>query len=181
MIVAYLLSSGQILHVSCGIAVLNSGAFCLAQAGQVMWHYLVPLEPPGAGAAGPLLVIARVSEVAISSETAEPPDPAVVRDLLGPTLGEARVAALVGSGIALLGPFSSRLRYQRSAQKIQYLQRKDGMHAGSSGGELPNPSPGRRLQSPHIPPSRRPPHVRGFASGHWMMRPGARSTNRKNS
>jgi DNA-binding CsgD family transcriptional regulator len=29
----------------------------------------------------------------------EPPDPALVRDLLGLTLGEARVAALVGSGV----------------------------------------------------------------------------------
>ena len=29
----------------------------------------------------------------------EPADPAVVRDILGLTLGEARVAALVGSGV----------------------------------------------------------------------------------
>jgi DNA-binding CsgD family transcriptional regulator len=39
--------------------------------------------------------------LAIDPQADAPPDPAVVRDVLGLTLGEARVAALVGSG---LGP-----------------------------------------------------------------------------
>jgi DNA-binding CsgD family transcriptional regulator len=36
----------------------------------------------------------------IEPKSDEPADPALVRDLLGLTLGEARVAALVGSGLA---------------------------------------------------------------------------------
>jgi DNA-binding CsgD family transcriptional regulator len=39
----------------------------------------------------------------IDSVMSEPADPAVVRDVLGLTLGEARVAALVGSGLAPRG------------------------------------------------------------------------------
>jgi DNA-binding CsgD family transcriptional regulator len=38
--------------------------------------------------------------LAIQPEADGPADPAQVRDLLGLTLGEARVAALVGSGLA---------------------------------------------------------------------------------
>jgi DNA-binding CsgD family transcriptional regulator len=46
-----------------------------------------------------LLTHARVIVLLIDPETGTPPDPALVRDVLGLTLGEARVAALVGSGI----------------------------------------------------------------------------------
>jgi DNA-binding CsgD family transcriptional regulator/PAS domain-containing protein len=42
----------------------------------------------------------RALVLAIDPETNAPPDPAVVRDVLGLTLGEARVAALVGTGLA---------------------------------------------------------------------------------
>jgi DNA-binding CsgD family transcriptional regulator len=38
--------------------------------------------------------------LAIEQKIDQPTDPAVVRDLLGLTLGEARVAALVGSGLS---------------------------------------------------------------------------------
>ena len=37
--------------------------------------------------------------VILPSNAAEPPDPSVLRDLLGLTLAEARVAALVGHGL----------------------------------------------------------------------------------
>jgi DNA-binding CsgD family transcriptional regulator/PAS domain-containing protein len=42
----------------------------------------------------------RAIVLAIDPQAGEPPDPAVVRDLLGLTLGEARIASLVGSGLA---------------------------------------------------------------------------------
>jgi DNA-binding CsgD family transcriptional regulator len=38
--------------------------------------------------------------LAIQQKVGEPTDPTIVRDLLGLTLGEARVAALVGSGLS---------------------------------------------------------------------------------
>jgi DNA-binding CsgD family transcriptional regulator/PAS domain-containing protein len=45
------------------------------------------------------LTHARALVLAIDTRTDDPPDPAVVRDLLGLTLSEARLAALVGSGL----------------------------------------------------------------------------------
>jgi DNA-binding CsgD family transcriptional regulator len=48
----------------------------------------------------PVLSEARAIVLAIES-TAHEPDPAIVRDLMGLTLGEARVAALIGSGLGL--------------------------------------------------------------------------------
>ncbi|MFN5405698.1 helix-turn-helix transcriptional regulator, partial [Bradyrhizobium sp.] len=42
---------------------------------------------------------ARTMVLAIQQKLDEPADPAVVRDVLGLTLGEARVAALVGAGL----------------------------------------------------------------------------------
>jgi DNA-binding CsgD family transcriptional regulator len=61
--------------------------------------YVLPI---GAGAAPnvKMLAHARAIVLVIEPESDELPDPAQVRDLLGITLGEARVAALVGSGIA---------------------------------------------------------------------------------
>ena len=49
--------------------------------------------------AAQLLTHARAIVLAIDPEAGEPSDPSVVRDVLGLTLGEARVAALVGSGL----------------------------------------------------------------------------------
>jgi DNA-binding CsgD family transcriptional regulator/PAS domain-containing protein len=46
------------------------------------------------------LTHARAIVLAIDPEASRPPDPALVRDVLGLTLGEARMAALVGSGLA---------------------------------------------------------------------------------
>jgi len=43
---------------------------------------------------------ARTLIIAMDPEAGDPADPTVVRDLLGLTLGEARVAALVGTGLA---------------------------------------------------------------------------------
>lgn len=45
------------------------------------------------------LTHARALVLAIDPRTDDPPDPALVRDILGLTLSEARLAALVGSGL----------------------------------------------------------------------------------
>jgi DNA-binding CsgD family transcriptional regulator len=45
------------------------------------------------------LARARAIVLVIDARSDQPPDPAVVRDVLGLTLSEARVAAMVGSGL----------------------------------------------------------------------------------
>ena len=60
--------------------------------------YVLPLVFPSGHLADRLFASARVVVVAIEA-TAGPPDPAIIRDLLGLTLGEARIAALVGTGL----------------------------------------------------------------------------------
>ncbi|MGX4770213.1 helix-turn-helix transcriptional regulator [Bradyrhizobium guangdongense] len=60
--------------------------------------YLLPITA-GALSANHFLTHTRAIVLAIEQKPAEPADPAVVRDILGLTLGEARVASLVGSGI----------------------------------------------------------------------------------
>jgi DNA-binding CsgD family transcriptional regulator len=47
-----------------------------------------------------LLSQARAIVLVMDPKSDDPPDPALVRDVLGITLGEARVAALIGSGLA---------------------------------------------------------------------------------
>lgn len=49
--------------------------------------------------AGQLLSHARMIVLVMDSESGTPPDPSLVRDILGLTLGEARVASLVGTGL----------------------------------------------------------------------------------
>lgn len=61
--------------------------------------YVLPVRPPAGQVAEKLLTSARAAVVARPSNASEPADPALVRDLLGLTLGEARVASLVGSGL----------------------------------------------------------------------------------
>jgi hypothetical protein len=46
-----------------------------------------------------ILAHARALVLAIDPRTDDPPDPALVRDLLGLTLSEARIASLVGTGL----------------------------------------------------------------------------------
>ena len=60
--------------------------------------YLLPITA-SAFSGRDFLTHTRAIVLAIEQKSAEPPDPAVVRDILGLTLGEARIAALVGSGI----------------------------------------------------------------------------------
>jgi len=60
--------------------------------------YLLPISPQ-ASPAQMLFSDARTMVLAIQQKLDEPADPAVVRDVLGLTLGEARVAALVGAGL----------------------------------------------------------------------------------
>jgi DNA-binding CsgD family transcriptional regulator len=60
--------------------------------------YIMPITA-AAALANQFLTQARVIILVIDPDTDAPPDPALVRDLLGLTLGEARIAALVGSGL----------------------------------------------------------------------------------
>jgi DNA-binding CsgD family transcriptional regulator len=46
------------------------------------------------------LAQAKAIVLVIDPKSDDPPDPALIRDVLGITLGEARVAALIGSGLA---------------------------------------------------------------------------------
>jgi DNA-binding CsgD family transcriptional regulator/PAS domain-containing protein len=59
---------------------------------------LLPLHRGARGTAADIFGTATTMVLVIESSPSEPPDAAVVRDLLGLTLGEARVAALIGSG-----------------------------------------------------------------------------------
>jgi DNA-binding CsgD family transcriptional regulator/PAS domain-containing protein len=59
--------------------------------------YLLPASP--GSPASEMFVETRALVLIVDPAGGEPPDPALVRDLLGLTLGEARVAALVGSGV----------------------------------------------------------------------------------
>lgn len=60
--------------------------------------YVLPVSPPP-GEAEQVLTHARAIVLVIDTEAGTPPDPSVIRDVLGLTLGEARVASLVGSGV----------------------------------------------------------------------------------
>ena len=68
------------------------------QANDFLCIYVLPIRLP-AGQAEQLLSSARAAVVVRPSNADEPADPALVRDLLGLTLGEARVASLVGFGL----------------------------------------------------------------------------------
>jgi DNA-binding CsgD family transcriptional regulator len=61
--------------------------------------YILPIVGPFAPQ-DQFLTTARAIVLAIDPKSDEPPDPALVRDVLGITLGEARVAALVGTGLS---------------------------------------------------------------------------------
>jgi DNA-binding CsgD family transcriptional regulator/PAS domain-containing protein len=61
--------------------------------------YVLPIALSSHPAAQ-FLTHARAIILAIDPEASGPADPALVRDVLGLTLGEARIAALVGSGLA---------------------------------------------------------------------------------
>jgi DNA-binding CsgD family transcriptional regulator len=60
--------------------------------------YLLPVQIAPERIAERLLANARVMLLVIDTQAGEAADPGLVRDLLGVTLGEARVAALVGAG-----------------------------------------------------------------------------------
>jgi DNA-binding CsgD family transcriptional regulator/PAS domain-containing protein len=62
--------------------------------------YVVPVRSSLDSSTTGFLTRARAIVLVFDAAPDEPPDPALVRDLLGLTLGEARVAALVGSGQA---------------------------------------------------------------------------------
>ena len=61
--------------------------------------YVLPVRPD-ASVAAQFLTHTRAIVLIVDSDPDEPADPALVRDLLGLTLSEAKVAALVGAGLA---------------------------------------------------------------------------------
>lgn len=64
-----------------------------------MAAYVLPVRARADRPAEMVLRNARALVVVRGSDLADPPDPTIVRDLLGLTLGEARVASLVGHGL----------------------------------------------------------------------------------
>jgi DNA-binding CsgD family transcriptional regulator/PAS domain-containing protein len=78
--------------------------FHRASCERPLTFYVLPITARGLhDAAAQFLSHARAVVLAIDPQAGAPADPAVVRDLLGLTLGEARVAALVGSGVTPRG------------------------------------------------------------------------------
>jgi len=69
------------------------------QGGLLAVHILPVRAVPGEGVEN-LLIDVSVIAVVTSAQPGEPPDPALVRDLFGLTLAEARIAALIGAGLA---------------------------------------------------------------------------------
>jgi len=63
-----------------------------------MMVFLLPVQPGGHSTAADIFGTSSTMVLIIESSPDAPPDAAMVRDLLGLTLGEARVAALIGSG-----------------------------------------------------------------------------------
>jgi DNA-binding CsgD family transcriptional regulator len=70
-----------------------------SESGPPLTLYVLPVTE-GSAASHDMLTRARAIVLMIDSSSDAAPDPALVRDILGLTLGEARVAALVGSGMA---------------------------------------------------------------------------------
>ena len=62
--------------------------------------YVLPLRTPLSPAVEQFLVRSQAIVLIIELKTGDPADPALVRDLLGLTLGEARVAALIAAGVS---------------------------------------------------------------------------------
>lgn len=70
------------------------------KSGRPLAVYVLPITDHGLhNAAAQFLTHTRAIVLVIDPRAGAPADPALVRDLLGLTLGEARVAALVGSGL----------------------------------------------------------------------------------
>ena len=68
-------------------------------SGRPLTLYVIPI-PMAATAVNQFLTHARVIVLVIDPDDDSPPEPSLVRDILGLTLGEARVAALVGVGLS---------------------------------------------------------------------------------
>jgi DNA-binding CsgD family transcriptional regulator len=68
-------------------------------SGRPLTLYVIPI-PMAATAVNRFLTHARVIVLVIDPDNDSPPEPSLVRDILGLTLGEARVAALVGAGLS---------------------------------------------------------------------------------
>lgn len=71
-----------------------------ARSEQPLTIYVLPITRKSS-AHGDFLTHARAIVLVNDPDNSDPPDPSLVRDLLGLTLGEARLASLVGSGIRL--------------------------------------------------------------------------------
>jgi DNA-binding CsgD family transcriptional regulator len=67
--------------------------------GRPLALYALPI-PAASAATSSFLTHARAIVLVIDPETSGPADPALIRDVLGLTLGEAKIASLVGTGLA---------------------------------------------------------------------------------
>lgn len=62
--------------------------------------HILPVRAVAGDGVENLLIDVSVIAVVTNAQPGEPPDPALVRDLFGLTLAEARIAALIGAGLA---------------------------------------------------------------------------------
>ena len=71
-----------------------------AHAVRPLTVYVMPIRSSSGSRAGNFLTFVRAIVLLIDSDSSEPADPALVRDILGVTLGEAKVASLIGIGLS---------------------------------------------------------------------------------
>jgi DNA-binding CsgD family transcriptional regulator len=62
--------------------------------------YVLPI-PIAATAMNSFLTHARTIVLVTDADPGSPPDPALIRDIMGLTLGEARIASLIGAGLPI--------------------------------------------------------------------------------
>jgi DNA-binding CsgD family transcriptional regulator/PAS domain-containing protein len=93
------LAIGRVLQASAERAMEDPKPILIQRPGsRPLTVYVLPVRAP-LSVAEEFLTHVRAIVLAIDPKSDDPPDPALVRDLLGLTLGEARVASLVGSGL----------------------------------------------------------------------------------
>jgi DNA-binding CsgD family transcriptional regulator len=61
--------------------------------------HVLPITGLEATVSNQFLTHARTIVIVVDPEAGSPPEPALIRDVLGLTLGEARIASFVGSGM----------------------------------------------------------------------------------
>jgi DNA-binding CsgD family transcriptional regulator len=71
-----------------------------ANSARPLSAYILPLRSSHEAAIEQFLMRAKAIVLVVDPQPAQPPDPAMVRDILGLTLSEARLASLIGTGIS---------------------------------------------------------------------------------